>query len=688
MTPAARTGALDRLVDRLVRPDAFRLRPAPPGGWLNGWLHPQPRPRPVRRPRPYPDPEDLACLPPVAVEGTTPQEACTPAAVDDTPEDAYLLAAPGGVGWRHAWSCAVFGLPATISPGWPTAFLSLPTEQVRITQTVAVIPAAVRNTRLQTQAGLLGAVARLEADEGMDEDGQAMAAYRDVKRVQDEIIHHEAQVFGVTTTVTLVGTEAEVEEARKQLTEWLDTRDCEWRDLRGRHDLAFVQSTLAGGVANIAHDRRRNTTAMAYSWLAVGNTVDMGTGPYWGVGYGDAAGQRIHYDVFNRAAGGPEAPSIVFCGPNGSGKTTLTAHLSSEYLQYPPHRRPWLRFLDPKGDYRILVPAMDGITLVMSDEPDHAMNVMDLPPPVSIPGAKSNPVLEAVRTVTGFVVLTAARGGAVVDPRSRGVLDQAILATYAKRGIHRSDESSWAKRPDEMPLLAELEETLREPRYGETGKTLADWLSLYASGSLAGLFNRHTTVDLHHPFLCFDVEGLDEHLRAMVSYLIAATEWQHARRHRRPRIYLTDEVTQVLGYRESARLYGDIASMGRHHGVSLWTNGQLPTNWLNPANEGEGAKVWENALTKVFMKQQPGESAELLARLHHLTAWERDFLERDARQGDFLLLTPRGRVQAHCDPTDCLLSLLPAPATIEADPESEAPAGPRLAPVAPIGVGA
>lgn len=672
--------ACPRWADRLLRwsitPVAFRS-----DRHLRGWLHPNPRPR-VRKP--YPKSARFTELPPVQVQGTTITEALTPAGVDDTGEDAYLLADPSGIGWRHAWSCAIFGFPASIAPGWLCSLLGLPVAQVRITQTVAVLPPAIRDLTLSGSASLLRAVANVEAGEGLDEDDSAAAAYRDVKRVQEEVMHHEAQVFAVTTILTLVGSEAEVAEGRKRLTSWLDTRTCEWRDLRQRHDLAFAMSTLCGGVTNVAYHRKRNTTAMAYSWLGVGNGVDMGVGPYWGTGYGDAEGQRIHYCVFNKAAGGPEAPSMVLCGPNGSGKTTLAIQVVSEYLHcYGPDQKPWIRIVDPKGDYRIFVPAMGGTILVMTDDPTENLNIMDLPPEVNIPGMKSNPVREAIRIVTGFVTLIAERGGVTIDPQQGGILDQALILTYQKKGLLVSDDSTWKTEPTAMPLLSDLEATLRSPQFGEPGTKLADYLSIYASGSLSGLFNRPTTVRLDTPILCYDTEGLDAKLQAMVSYLIAATEWRAARRILHTRVYLTDEVTQVLRHPESARLYGDIASMGRFFGVALITNGQLPTNWLNDQNEGEGKKVWENAPTKVLMKQVPGESIQILSRLHNLTAWDRDFLEVQAGVGDFLLLTPRGRVQAHCDPTPELLSLMPKPQTITSLAEAAPQTEPRLIPVEP-----
>jgi hypothetical protein len=154
------------------------------------------------------------------------------------------------------------------------------------------------------------------------------------------------------------------------------------------------------------------------------------------------------------------------------------------------------------------------------------------------------------------------------------------------------------------------------------------------------------------------------------------------------RIYLTDEVTQVLKYEESARLYGDIASMGRFFGVCLMTNGQLPHNWLNDSSNGEGLKVWENAPTKILMKQVPGASIKLLAEMHHLTAWDQEFLESRAGVGDFLILAgARGRAQIHCDPTDYLLSLMPKPATVAAEGASERQTAPRLGAVDPVGVG-
>ncbi len=117
------------------------------------------------------------------------------------------------------------------------------------------------------------------------------------------------------------------------------------------------------------------------------------------------------------------------------------------------------------------------------------------------------------------------------------------------------------------------------------------------------------------------------HLREFVANL-----WETARRDRRPRLLILDELWSLLRYPALAALIEEIARIGRHHYLSLWIATQQVTELLDDRG---GKAVLDNAAIRVYLKQHDRD-LEKLCDAVGLQTPARRFL-RTAARGQALL---------------------------------------------------
>ena len=125
----------------------------------------------------------------------------------------------------------------------------------------------------------------------------------------------------------------------------------------------------------------------------------------------------------------------------------------------------------------------------------------------------------AAAQVSHVVVLLEALLGRALAIGEKAVVDRALLELYHRRGV-RIDRF----RPEEMPKLEDLAHALK----GEAPSLVKD-LERFVSGSLAGVFNAHTTLSLdldrRYPIVTFDLSDLEgEFQPAFIFALLSSVE--------------------------------------------------------------------------------------------------------------------------------------------------------------------
>ena len=199
---------------------------------------------------------------------------------------------------------------------------------------------------------------------------------------------------------------------------------------------------------------------------------------------------------------------------------------------------------------------------------------------------------------------------------------------------------------------------------GETDEPhgLAARLRRYVDGSLGRVFSERTTADLDRPFVVFNVEGLEEELRSLATYVVADHVWRAVRREPKPRVLLIDEAWSLMRHAEGARFLAQMARRARKRWLGLTTVTQEVEDFLASP---EGHTVLANSSVQMLMRQD-SSAAGLVAETFGLSPGEREFVT-SSRRGQGLLLAHGNRVALGIEASDLEASLATtAPAELAA----------------------
>src|SRR3989338_5409327 len=100
-----------------------------------------------------------------------------------------------------------------------------------------------------------------------------------------------------------------------------------------------------------------------------------------------------------------------------------------------------------------------------------------------------------------------------LTPSEDAILDRALVSTYKSKGI-TPDPQSQKRQP---PLMEDLYKALLGMEEKEA-KGLADRLEKFVKGSLIGIFNQQSNIDIRNTFTVFSIKDLEEKLRPIAMY--------------------------------------------------------------------------------------------------------------------------------------------------------------------------
>jgi AAA-like domain len=295
--------------------------------------------------------------------------------------------------------------------------------------------------------------------------------------------------------------------------------------------------------------------------------------------------------------------------------------------------------IDPEGEYRGLVKALDGRYLELAPGTDAAVNVFE--------GAGDDPE-EAVAAVVDLVT--------VLCGDRLGDVERAVVDAAARDALQR------AASEQRMPLLEDCLATLdREAR------PVATVVRRFCTGGLGALFNRPTSIAVDSGVCAISLRDMPPEHVAAATLIVARWLWELVRRDRRRRHIVFDEVGALCAHRPLRELLVQLARRCRKYGASLVVATQNAQDLLS---SDEGSVIATNCAVVLL----GGHRAAETARMEHafgLTAAQRGFLETASR-GEFLLLAGDRRVSMRIEVPELYRAILTA-ATEVANPLDSSP---------------
>ena len=207
----------------------------------------------------------------------------------------------------------------------------------------------------------------------------------------------------------------------------------------------------------------------------------------------------------------------------------------------------------------------------------------------------------------------------------RQLLDEALIKTYARKGITHKNESlldpAHPERYKPMPILGDVYDVLME---SPDTKRLAHILNRLVHGS-ASSFNQQTNVDLTNKYTVLDISELTGDLLTVGMFVALDYVWDIAKENRtEEKAIFVDEVWQLIGAssnRLAAEFVLEIAKIIRGYGGSAVFATQDLNDFFALDDGKYGKGIINNCKTKVILNMED-EEAQRVKQILHLSETE------------------------------------------------------------------
>jgi conjugal transfer ATP-binding protein TraC len=527
------------------------------------------------------------------------------------------LIAPSGMQVRHkdliindqyARTVYTYNWPNFIYPNWMA-----PTINQGVTMDISqfIYPSsnkAIMKMLRKKVAELRSSIRMLE-QRGIVRDPTLEAALQDAEELRDLLARGAEKLFQFGMYITMYAEDEErLKKVQTDVESVLGGKLVLTKPAMFQMEHAWT-STLPICLDEIEINRNMNTSPLAASFPFSSSDLTDDHGILYGINrHNDSL---IIFDRFDL----PNANSNIFA-TSGAGKS-FTAKL--EILRHLMLGTEVL-VIDPENEYTNLCEAVDGSFIPLSIQSKFRINPFDLPTAIRGDEAAPGEVLRAsVINLHGLLRLMLGP----ITPSEDGILDKAILDTYALNGITLQSTDLTA----EPPTMKELVDVLLTT---EGGEGMARILQKYTEGSFAGLFDQKTNVELDKQMIVFQIRDLEEQLRPIAIYIVLNFLWNRIRTKLKKRILVIDEAWNLMQHEDSARFLYGIVKRARKYYLGVTTITQDIDDFVESPF---GKPIITNSALQVLLKQSP-TTVDNLQKLFYLTDGEKYvLLNSDVGQG-------------------------------------------------------
>ena len=359
------------------------------------------------------------------------------------------------------------------------------------------------------------------------------------------------------------------------------------------------KSTLPMGRDRILITRNMDTTSLGTTFPFTTSELTANEGILYGLNEHNES--LVIFDRFTLE----NANSVVF-GKSGGGKSYMVKLEVLRSIMFSTE----VIIIDPENEYETLSQAVNGAYITFGFNSGAKINPFDLS---QLTDSGENELGLKILSLHGlFKVIMG-----TLSPEEDAVLDRAIILTYRQKGITQDPRTQQQEPPlmeDLYKVLLGMEETV--------AKTLADRIEKFIKGSLVGIVDQHSNIDIKNQFTVFSIRDLADELRPIAMYILLDFIWTKIRRDIKKRILIVDEAWYLMKYPDSANFLNSIAKRARKYFLGLTTITQDVEDFLAT---DLGHAIVQNSSIQILLKQSAA-AIDKVAQLFYLSEGEKHLL--------------------------------------------------------------
>jgi conjugal transfer ATP-binding protein TraC len=360
------------------------------------------------------------------------------------------------------------------------------------------------------------------------------------------------------------------------------------------------KSTIPMGSDKLMITRNMDTTSLATTFPFTSSDLTMEDGIMYGINRHN--GSLVIFDRFSME----NANTVVFA-KSGSGKSYFVKLEALRLMVFGAE----VMIIDPEEEYRPLCDAVGGDYIDFSASSPSMINPFDLSG-IAVEG--ENELGQKILSLHTLFKLMLGE----LTPTEEAILDRALIETYRIKGITTDPDTQMNKEPPVMEDLYKVLLGASEPE----ARSMAERLEKFIKGSMAGIFDRQSTIDIGSKMTVFSTKNLEETLRPIAFYIILDFIWTRIRSDLRKRVLIVEEAWYLMQNEDSARFIYGIAKRARKYYLGLTTISQDVDDFLTSEY---GKAIVTNSSIQVLLKQHPA-AIDRVAETFYLSEGEKRLL--------------------------------------------------------------
>jgi type IV secretory pathway VirB4 component len=205
-----------------------------------------------------------------------------------------------------------------------------------------------------------------------------------------------------------------------------------------------------------------------------------------------------------------------------------------------------------------------------------------------------------------------------LSPTEEAILDRALIETYRLKGITPDPETQMGIEP---PVMEDLYKVLLGGSEPEA-RSMADRLEKFIKGSMTGIFDSQSNIDLNTKMTVFSTKNLEDALRPIAFYMILDFIWTRIKKDLKKRLLIIEEAWYLMQNKDSAQFLYGIAKRARKYYLGLTTITQDVDDFLKSEY---GNAVVSNSSIQILLKQHPA-AIDRVAEVFYLSEGEKRLL--------------------------------------------------------------
>lgn len=432
-------------------------------------------------------------------------------------------------------------------------------------------------------------------------DPTIVAALEDAKALQEKLVKGVERFFQFSFYITIPADSLEELDAiTKRIQGTLGSLLVVAKQTTLQMEQAF-QSTLPLCLDKMLYVRNMDTSSIATTFPFTSSELTMNEGILYGINKHN--GSLVIFDRFSLE----NANSCIFA-TSGAGKSYLVKLEILRSLMFGSE----CIAIDPEREYKTLAEAVGGVFIEFATNSQAKINPFDIPTSNQVDSSENTLGSKILSLHSLFKIIF----GEMTNTEE-AILDKALIETYRLKGITEEPDT----HNNEPPVMEDLYKVLLGMDEPES-KNLSSRLERYVRGSLAGIFNQRTNVNLENVFTVFSVRNLEDVLRPIAYYIILDFIWTKIKMDLKKRLLVIDEAWYLMTHPDSAYFMYSIAKRARKYYLGLTTISQDVSDFLNSEH---GQVIVTNAAMKILLKQS-ASSIDKLGEVFHLSEGEKRLL--------------------------------------------------------------